>query len=143
MTDLDQATLLELWRRMVRIRRFEERVHEETAAKRTEGYTHTAYGEEATAVGAISLLRDDDWLTTTYRNHHHAHRYRDRARDRIGEVAGGVDADKHRHERDAAADELAYRPGGEVQDRPGRQPSEFPARVRGIVHSLCRADVNA
>ena len=72
MSELDQATLLELWQRMVRIRRFEERVHEETEAKRTEGYTHTAYGEEATAVGAISLLRDDDWLTTTYRNHHHA-----------------------------------------------------------------------
>ena len=45
MHELDKATLLELWRRMVRIRRFEERVHEETKAKRTEGYTHTAYGE--------------------------------------------------------------------------------------------------
>ena len=37
-----------------------------------EGYTHTAYGEEATAVGVIALLRADDWLTSTYRNHHHA-----------------------------------------------------------------------
>lgn len=72
MADLDRATLLDLWRRMVRIRRFEERVHIETKEKRTEGYTHTAYGEEATAVGVISLLRDDDWFTTTYRNHHHA-----------------------------------------------------------------------
>jgi pyruvate dehydrogenase E1 component alpha subunit len=72
MPDLDRATLLDLWRTMVRIRRFEERVHEETKAKRTEGYTHTAYGEEATAVGVISMLREDDWLTTTYRNHHHA-----------------------------------------------------------------------
>jgi len=72
MSELDHAELLELWRRMVRIRRFEERVHEETMAKRTEGYTHTAYGEEATAVGVISLLRADDWFTTTYRNHHHA-----------------------------------------------------------------------
>ena len=72
MSELDHAELLELWRRMVRIRRFEERVHEETMAERTEGYTHTAYGEEATAVGVISLLRADDWFTTTYRNHHHA-----------------------------------------------------------------------
>lgn len=72
MPELDRDELLELWRRMVRIRRFEERVHEETMAKRTEGYTHTAHGEEATAVGVISLLRADDWLTTTYRNHHHA-----------------------------------------------------------------------
>jgi len=72
MPELDRATLLDLWRRMVRIRRFEERVHTETAEKRTEGYTHTAYGEEATAVGVITLLRADDWFTTTYRNHHHA-----------------------------------------------------------------------
>jgi TPP-dependent pyruvate/acetoin dehydrogenase alpha subunit len=72
MSELERATLLDLWRRMVRIRRFEERVHTETMEKRLEGYTHTAYGEEATAVGVISLLRDDDWFTTTYRNHHHA-----------------------------------------------------------------------
>jgi pyruvate dehydrogenase E1 component alpha subunit len=72
MSELERATLLDLWRRMVRIRRFEERVHIETMEKRTEGYTHTAYGEEATAVGVIALLRDDDWFTTTYRNHHHA-----------------------------------------------------------------------
>jgi len=72
MSELERATLLDLWRRMVRIRRFEERVHIETKEKRTEGYTHTAYGEEATAVGVITLLRSDDWFTTTYRNHHHA-----------------------------------------------------------------------
>lgn len=72
MPELKPADLLDLWRSMVRIRRFEERVHIETMEKRTEGYTHTAYGEEATAVGVISMLREDDWLTTTYRNHHHA-----------------------------------------------------------------------
>ena len=72
MAEIDRATLLDLWRRMVNIRRFEERVHEEAMAKRLEGYGHTAYGEEATAVGVISLLRDDDLFNTTYRNHHHA-----------------------------------------------------------------------
>jgi pyruvate dehydrogenase E1 component alpha subunit len=72
MPELDRTTLLDLWRRMVRIRRFEERVHRETEDGRTEGYTHTAHGEEATAVGVIALLREDDWFTSTYRNHHHA-----------------------------------------------------------------------
>ena len=72
MADTDRATLLDLWRRMVNIRRFEERVHDLTMAKELEGYTHTAYGEEATAVGVISLLREDDLFNTTYRNHHHA-----------------------------------------------------------------------
>ncbi|CAN5745197.1 thiamine pyrophosphate-dependent dehydrogenase E1 component subunit alpha [soil metagenome] len=71
MPELDRTTLLDLWRRMVRIRRFEERVHTETEDGRTEGYTHTAHGEEATAVGVIALLREDDWFTSTYRNHHH------------------------------------------------------------------------
>jgi len=71
MSELDEATLRDLWRRMVRIRHFEERVRVETAEKRTEGYTHTADGEEAVAVGVISLLREDDWFTSTYRNHHH------------------------------------------------------------------------
>ena len=72
MTEPDRETLIDLWRRMVRIRRFEERVHLETMEKRLEGYTHTAYGQEATAVGVISMLRRDDWFTSTYRNHHHA-----------------------------------------------------------------------
>ena len=72
MAEIDRATLLDLWRRMVNIRRFEERVHDLTMAKELEGYTHTAYGEEATAVGVICLLREDDWFNTTYRNHHHA-----------------------------------------------------------------------
>lgn len=72
MPEIKRTTLLDLWGRMVRIRRFEERVHLETEEKRTEGYTHTAYGQEATAVGVISSLREDDWFTSTYRNHHHA-----------------------------------------------------------------------
>ena len=53
---------------MLRIRRFEERVHELTMAKELEGYTHTAYGEEATAVGAISLLRDGAVGRITFNN---------------------------------------------------------------------------
>ena len=71
MPELDRTTLLDLWRRMVRIRHFEERVRLETADDRTEGYTHTADGEEAVAVGVIALLREDDLFTSTYRNHHH------------------------------------------------------------------------
>ena len=72
MPELTEATLLDLWRRMARIRHFEERVHIEVQEDRTEGYVHTADGEEAVAVGVIALLREDDWFTSTYRNHHHA-----------------------------------------------------------------------
>jgi acetoin:2,6-dichlorophenolindophenol oxidoreductase subunit alpha len=72
MTDLDRATLLELWRLMTRIRQFEDRVHADVLADRFEGYVHCYAGEEAVAVGVIPLLRADDWLTSTYRNHGHA-----------------------------------------------------------------------
>lgn len=72
MKDIDDSVLTNLWRCMARIRLFEERVHEEVAADRLEGYVHTYAGEEAVAAGVIPLLRDSDWLTSTYRNHGHA-----------------------------------------------------------------------
>lgn len=72
MPDLDRNTQLDLYRLMSRIRRFEDRVHADVETDRFEGYVHCYAGEEAVAVGVISLLRDDDWLTSTYRNHGHA-----------------------------------------------------------------------
>lgn len=72
MAEIDRPTLLELWRLMTRIRQFEDRVHADVEADRFEGYVHCYAGEEAVAVGVIPLLRPDDWLTSTYRNHGHA-----------------------------------------------------------------------
>lgn len=72
MTDLDRDQLLDLWRRMVRIRRFEERISDEVEQDRLVGYVHCYGGQEAVAVGVIPLLGDHDWLTSTYRNHGHA-----------------------------------------------------------------------
>ena len=63
---------LDLYRSMSRIRQFEDRIHAEVIANRFEGYVHCYAGEEAVAVGVISQLRPDDWLTSTYRNHGHA-----------------------------------------------------------------------
>jgi pyruvate dehydrogenase E1 component alpha subunit len=57
---------------MARIRRFEDRVHALVEADRLEGYVHCYAGEEAVGVGVISNLREDDFLTSTYRNHGHA-----------------------------------------------------------------------
>jgi pyruvate dehydrogenase E1 component alpha subunit len=72
MSEVDRDTLAELWRRMTRIRNFEERVQAEIEADTLPGYVHTYHGEEAVACGVIPLLRADDWLTSTYRNHGHA-----------------------------------------------------------------------
>lgn len=69
---LGNEILTELWRRMVRIRLFEERVSVIAEAKYVDGYLHTYAGQEAVACGVIPLLREDDWFTSTYRNHGHA-----------------------------------------------------------------------
>ena len=60
------------YRRMVEIRRFEEKVQELFMEGFIEGTTHLCQGQEAVAVGAISTLRDDDYITITYRGHGHA-----------------------------------------------------------------------
>jgi len=60
------------YRRMVEIRLFEEKVQELFMEGLVEGTTHLCQGQEAVSVGAIAALRDDDYLTITYRGHGHA-----------------------------------------------------------------------
>ena len=59
-------------RTMVLIRRFEERAGEMYAKAKVGGFLHLAIGEEATIVGAVRAMRDDDFLISTYRSHGHA-----------------------------------------------------------------------
>ncbi len=69
---LPTETLIDLWTRMIRIRRFEDRVGAVAEANEADGFLHTYSGQEAVACGVIPLLRDDDTFTSTYRNHGHA-----------------------------------------------------------------------
>jgi TPP-dependent pyruvate/acetoin dehydrogenase alpha subunit len=55
--------------RMLEIRFFEERVQELFMEGRVEGTTHLCQGQEAVSVGAVAAMRDDDYLTITYRGH--------------------------------------------------------------------------
>ena len=64
-------TLLHLYRRMVRIRVFEEKVQELHKLGKLPGFVHVYVGEEAVAVGACSVLRDSDHITSTHRGHGH------------------------------------------------------------------------
>jgi pyruvate dehydrogenase E1 component subunit alpha len=59
-------------RTMMLIRRFEERAGEMYAKAKIGGFLHLAIGEEATIVGGCRVLRDDDYLISTYRSHGHA-----------------------------------------------------------------------
>jgi pyruvate dehydrogenase E1 component alpha subunit len=68
---LDKETLLSLYRKMLRIRRFEERVAELFAEGKIPGFVHLYIGEEAVAAGVTEHLRDDDYITSTHRGHGH------------------------------------------------------------------------
>jgi pyruvate dehydrogenase E1 component alpha subunit len=59
-------------RQMLRVRRFEERCAELYSAGKIRGFLHLYVGEEAVAVGSIPLLRPEDALVSTYREHGHA-----------------------------------------------------------------------
>lgn len=50
-------------------RRFEERTAEMYAIGKIGGFCHLYIGQEAISTGVNSLLRDDDYLITTYRDH--------------------------------------------------------------------------
>ena len=63
---------IELYRLMVRIRRFEERSLRAYQAKKIGGFLHLYIGQEAVAVGCCSLMGKDDHVITAYRDHGHA-----------------------------------------------------------------------
>ena len=70
---LPQADTAREWlEAMTLIRRFEERAGEMYAKAKVGGFLHLAIGEEATIVGAVRAMRDDDYLISTYRSHGHA-----------------------------------------------------------------------
>jgi pyruvate dehydrogenase E1 component alpha subunit len=73
MADLpDAATCYELLARMTLIRRFEEEAGRQYQRAKAGGFLHLGIGEEATIVGTVAGMRDDDYLIGTYRTHGHA-----------------------------------------------------------------------
>ena len=63
--------LIDMYRRMVRIRTFEERIQKEFSKGNIHGWVHLYIGEEAIATGACANLRVDDYITSTHRGHGH------------------------------------------------------------------------
>jgi pyruvate dehydrogenase E1 component alpha subunit len=69
--DMGKVLLLEMYRRMRRIRRFEETAEELYYRGTVVGILHLYIGEEAVATGACLALNDDDYITSTHRGHGH------------------------------------------------------------------------
>jgi pyruvate dehydrogenase E1 component alpha subunit len=67
----DKNQLLEMYRRMVVIRRFEETVYDVYSRGIMPGLAHLYTGMEAVAVGVCVHLKDKDNITSTHRGHGH------------------------------------------------------------------------
>ena len=70
--NIDKAQVAQFYRKMLLIRRFEEASGRLYMQGLIRGFLHLYIGEEAVAVGAISLLEPQDYIITHYRDHGHA-----------------------------------------------------------------------
>jgi pyruvate dehydrogenase E1 component alpha subunit len=68
---MEQELLSDLYKQMARIRRFEEEAARLYTEKKIGGFLHLYIGQEAVAVGAISVLQPNDYVMTAYRCHGH------------------------------------------------------------------------
>ncbi len=67
----DAEFLRHLYRRMISIRLFEEKIGELFLGGELPGFVHLYVGEEAIAVGVCANLTDQDYITSTHRGHGH------------------------------------------------------------------------
>lgn len=93
--------LLEMYRRMCMIRIFETKVNSLFTNGTLVGDLHLSIGEEATAVGVCSALRDTDTINTTHRGHGHC-------------IAKGVDVNRMMAEFFAKRDGICKGKGGSM-----------------------------
>ena len=68
---LDDSIKIEMLRKMYQIRHFENKTEQFIIRGMIHGTCHLYTGEEATAVGAIFAINNDDYITSTHRGHGH------------------------------------------------------------------------
>ena len=68
---LDRKIKIEMLKRMMLIRAFEEKAEELFMRNLVHGTMHLSVGEEAVAVGSIFALNREDYITSTHRGHGH------------------------------------------------------------------------
>jgi TPP-dependent pyruvate/acetoin dehydrogenase alpha subunit len=88
---LDQDKLVEIYRKMLTVRRFEEAIFDLYRGGKMPGLAHLYSGEEAMAVGACTALNPDDYITSTHRGHGHILAKGGEPRRMMAEVTGRVD----------------------------------------------------
>ncbi|MFX0034365.1 MAG: thiamine pyrophosphate-dependent dehydrogenase E1 component subunit alpha [Candidatus Hermodarchaeota archaeon] len=68
--DLSSDDLINLYKKMLLIRKFEQRISKDTG-KIKSPLVHAYVGEEAISVGACAAINDNDYITSTHRGHGH------------------------------------------------------------------------
>ncbi len=66
---ISKEIMLEMYKRMDQVRKFEEKVSEFFAKGMIHGTTHLSIGQEASGVPAVMALEDGDLVTLTHRGH--------------------------------------------------------------------------
>jgi pyruvate dehydrogenase E1 component alpha subunit len=87
----DRAEMHALLLSMIRQRRLEERVGEAYALGKIGGFCHLYIGQEAVSTGTMSVLRKDDYVISTYREHGQALARGMTARSIMAELFGRMD----------------------------------------------------
>jgi len=72
MRPLDKPLLLEIYKKMVSVRTFEETAADLFLKGQIPGFLHVYVGEEAVAAGVMAHLTDQDYISSTHRGHGHA-----------------------------------------------------------------------
>ncbi len=68
---LEKGKMIEMYRKMLEIRHFEEKVYDLYGQNLVPGTIHLYAGQEAVAVGVCANLGKDDYITSTHRGHGH------------------------------------------------------------------------
>ena len=62
---------IKIYRKMLQIRRFEERAAQLYGMGHIGGFCHLYIGQEAVVVGVLMTIENNDSVVTTYRDHGH------------------------------------------------------------------------
>jgi acetoin:2,6-dichlorophenolindophenol oxidoreductase subunit alpha len=68
---IEKEKLIDMYRMMVRIRYFEDKLAEDFGAGKIPGFVHLSQGQEANGTGVCANLRREDIITSTHRAHGH------------------------------------------------------------------------
>jgi pyruvate dehydrogenase E1 component alpha subunit len=88
---LEKEAVIDIYRKMLTIRRFEEAIFDLYRGGKMPGLAHLYSGEEAVAVGACAALNEDDYITSTHRGHGHILAKGGEPRRMMAEVTGRVE----------------------------------------------------